>query len=70
MMHVRFADQAAADEYGELPRSIKIRMNAVLQRLAAWPDVSGAKPLRHGLAGRYRVQTGATGFSFSYVVTQ
>jgi len=27
-------------------------------RLAAWPRVSGAKPLRGGLVGQYRVRTG------------
>lgn len=57
-MQVRFVSQAAADEYGALPRSIKIRMDSILRRLANWPDVSGAKPLRHGLAGRYRIRTG------------
>lgn len=57
-MRVRFANQAAADEFDEIPRSIKIRMDAILQRLAEWPDVSGAKPLRHGLAGHFRIRTG------------
>jgi len=57
-MEVRFASNAAAHEYGALPRSIKIRMDAVLQPLVHWPDVSGAKPLRHGLAGRFRIRTG------------
>lgn len=57
-MQVRFVSEEATEEYGELPRSIKIRMDAILHRLASWPHVSGAKPLRHGLAGRYRVRTG------------
>ena len=57
-MQVRFASQDVADEYGALPRLIKIRADAVLQRLAKWPDVSGAKPLRHSLVGHYRVRTG------------
>jgi mRNA-degrading endonuclease RelE of RelBE toxin-antitoxin system len=57
-MEVRFASQEVADEYGRLPRSIKIRMDAVLQRLADWPNVSGAKPLRHSLAGHYRIRSG------------
>jgi mRNA-degrading endonuclease RelE of RelBE toxin-antitoxin system len=30
----------------------------VLVRLSRWPAVSGAKPLKHGLAGQYRVRTG------------
>ena len=57
-MQVRFASQEVADQYGRLPRSIKIRMDDVLQRLAGWPNVSGAKPLRGGLAGNFRIRTG------------
>ncbi len=57
-MQVRFASQDVADEYGRLPRSIKIRADAVLQRLADWPEVSGAKPLKQSLAGHYRIRTG------------
>jgi mRNA-degrading endonuclease RelE of RelBE toxin-antitoxin system len=30
----------------------------LLVRLERWPDVSGAKPLSGGLAGRYRLRTG------------
>ena len=29
-----------------------------VERLSRWPVVSGVKPLRHGLAGQYRVRTG------------
>ena len=63
-MQVRFANQDVADEYGQQPRSLKIRMDAVLQRLADWPNVSGAKPLRHSLAGHYRIRTGAYRIQF------
>lgn len=34
------------------------RVRAVLVRLAAWPNVSGAKPLRGNLAGQFRVRSG------------
>lgn len=48
----------AAGQIDRLPLSIRMRMLAVVHRLERWPDVSGAKPLRKGLAGRYRVRTG------------
>lgn len=41
-----------------LPRTIRARLYTVVERLAAWPEVSGAKPLRKGLAGHYRIRTG------------
>jgi mRNA-degrading endonuclease RelE of RelBE toxin-antitoxin system len=42
----------------QLPLPIHRRVLAVLERLEAWPRVSGAKPLRGSLAGRYRMRTG------------
>jgi mRNA-degrading endonuclease RelE of RelBE toxin-antitoxin system len=30
----------------------------VIARLTQWPNVSGAKPLRHDLKGAYRIRTG------------
>lgn len=33
-------------------------MLEIFVRLQSWPDVSGAKPLRHGLAGHFRIRTG------------
>jgi mRNA-degrading endonuclease RelE of RelBE toxin-antitoxin system len=48
----------AQRELDELERSIHFRILGVLERLARWPNVSGVKPLRHGLAGRFRVRTG------------
>jgi len=41
-----------------LPVSIHRRVLSVLERLEKWPRVSGAKPLRGDLAGRYRIRTG------------
>jgi len=38
---------------------MKVRVQGILERLADWPQVSGAKPLRHGLVGRYRIRTGS-----------
>jgi mRNA-degrading endonuclease RelE of RelBE toxin-antitoxin system len=34
------------------------RVLRIVERLERWPVVSGAKPLRHGLAGRFRIRTG------------
>lgn len=48
----------AAMELQELPAAIQARVASVLRRLRNWPAVSGAKPLRHGLAGRFRIRTG------------
>jgi mRNA interferase RelE/StbE len=49
---------AAFDQYVRLPRTIKARVQKILHRLEAWPNVSGAKPLSGELAGWYRVRTG------------
>lgn len=51
-------EQDAAKQLGELPKPIKSRMVELIVRLAGWPDVSGAKPLRGKLAGHYRLRTG------------
>lgn len=48
----------AARELAELPKPIKAQMAELFARLADWPQVSGAKPLRAKLAGRYRMRTG------------
>ena len=56
-MHVELTPQAAA-ELERLPGAIHARVLNVLVRLRNWPDVSGAKPLRKNLAGRYRIRTG------------
>jgi len=51
-------EEIAAKQLGGLPKPIKSRMVELLVRLAVWPNVSGAKPLRCNLAGRYRLRTG------------
>ena len=48
----------AAKQFRELPTTIQIRIAQVMTRLEGWPEVSGAKPLRHELAGHYRIRTG------------
>jgi hypothetical protein len=42
---------AALEEYLALPMVIKGRVVEVIARLANWPSVSGAKPLRGALKG-------------------
>ncbi len=41
-----------------LPRMIRYRLHNVVDRLERWPAVSGAKPLRYGLKGHFRIRTG------------
>jgi mRNA-degrading endonuclease RelE of RelBE toxin-antitoxin system len=48
----------AQDEFNDLPKIIRARIEKVIVRLEKWPDVSGAKPLSGDLAGHYRVRTG------------
>ena len=50
--------RAAAEELDDLPLVIHVRVLSLLERLARWPSVSGAKPLTGPLAGRYRLRTG------------
>lgn len=54
---VLLAKGAQAD-YDDLPATIQARVNAVIERLRKWPNVSGAKPLRGKWAGHYRIRTG------------
>ncbi len=51
-------EPAAAEQFLQLPSRIKDRIGKLLARLEHWPDVSGAKPLRAKLAGRFRMRTG------------
>lgn len=37
---------------------IQVRVEKIFARLAAWPEVSGVKPLAGELAGHYRIRTG------------
>jgi mRNA-degrading endonuclease RelE of RelBE toxin-antitoxin system len=48
----------AQQQATELPKTIRARLYKALERLANWPEVSGAKPLTGRLAGRYRLRTG------------
>ncbi len=48
----------AQAEYARLPLAIRPRVAAVFARLADWPTVSGAKPLRGDLKGSFRIRTG------------
>jgi len=48
----------ALAQLDELPDKIVARVTRILERLRNWPDVSGAKPLRGELAGRWRLRTG------------
>ncbi len=48
----------AREQVDRLPAIIHLRVLRVLERLAHWPRVSGAKPLRGKLAGHFRVRTG------------
>jgi len=48
----------AAEGLEDLPLVIHARVLSLLERLANWPAVSGAKPLAGPLAGRYRLRTG------------
>lgn len=57
MVTVRISDGAKV-EFGKLPAYARARVNAVFARLASWPDVSGAKPLRGDKHGTYRLRTG------------
>jgi mRNA interferase RelE/StbE len=57
MAKVTVTPEAAA-EFGALPRPIQTRIVHLVDRLRHWPDVSGAKPLRGPLSGRYRLRTG------------
>lgn len=48
----------AAAELETLRNPIHGRIIRLLVRLEDWPAVSGAKPLRGGLAGSFRLRTG------------
>jgi mRNA interferase RelE/StbE len=50
---------AAQSEFAVLPRPIQVRVAGIIQRLANWPNVSGAKPLRGPLKGNFRIRTGS-----------
>jgi mRNA interferase RelE/StbE len=49
---------AAKIELESVPLVIRNRINRVFERLAEWPTVSGAKPMRGELRGNFRIRTG------------
>lgn len=49
---------AALKKVNDLPASIRARINGIVQRLEAWPDVSGYKALRGDRFGSFRIRTG------------
>jgi mRNA-degrading endonuclease RelE of RelBE toxin-antitoxin system len=48
----------AREQFDSVPKPIQGRIMTIAIRLEKWPDVSGAKPLRKGLAGNFRIRTG------------
>jgi mRNA-degrading endonuclease RelE of RelBE toxin-antitoxin system len=60
----------ARDEFNELPLPIQARVRAVFARLANWPAVSGAKPLRGNLKGSWHIRTGDYRVVFSVAETK
>jgi mRNA-degrading endonuclease RelE of RelBE toxin-antitoxin system len=48
----------AAAQLESLNEPIHARVLRILERLARWPEVSGAKALTGNLAGHFRVRTG------------
>jgi mRNA-degrading endonuclease RelE of RelBE toxin-antitoxin system len=51
-------EHGAAKQLGDLPKPLKARVVELIVRLAEWPEISGARPLRGNLAGKYRLRTG------------
>ena len=48
----------ALQQLGALHEPILARVNKIIERLQDWPNVSGAKPLRHERNGSFRIRTG------------
>jgi mRNA-degrading endonuclease RelE of RelBE toxin-antitoxin system len=48
----------AGEQVNALPQPVRRRLLDIYARLAKWPIVSGAKPLRGNLSGNYRIRTG------------
>ncbi len=48
----------AQRQVDRLPKVIRARVWQLIHRLQQWPEISGAKPLRGKLAGKYRLRTG------------
>ena len=58
---------AAAEQWESLDVIPYGRVLKLLERLKAWPAVSGAKPLRGSLKGHYRMRTGDYRVQFTVV---
>lgn len=56
-MQVIFSVEGRSD-FDDLPVTIQVRIAGIIDRLAHWPDVSGAKALRKEWRGAYRIRTG------------
>lgn len=48
----------AFEQFEQLSKTIKQRVQKLTKRLEEWPDVSGVKALSGDLAGWYRMRTG------------
>jgi mRNA-degrading endonuclease RelE of RelBE toxin-antitoxin system len=60
----------AVREIEELPLPIVVRIQKLVERLQQWPAVSGAKPLRGDLVGKYRMRTGDYRIQFRVETTR
>ena len=58
---------AAQKQLDKVPRGIHGRISNLIARLERWPQVSGTKPLRGKLAGRFRLRTGDWRLIYSVV---
>jgi mRNA-degrading endonuclease RelE of RelBE toxin-antitoxin system len=56
-MTVLFTPEARV-EFDALPVVIRARVLKIIERLAAWPEVSGAKSLSGEWTGHFRIRTG------------
>jgi mRNA-degrading endonuclease RelE of RelBE toxin-antitoxin system len=56
-MRVVLAEDAL-DDVRALPVTMRARLDGVITRLEAWPNVSGAKALRKEWKGHYRIRMG------------
>jgi len=57
MADVKVTDHALR-QIEALPLPIQGRLDSIVDRLAHWPEVSGAKPLKGEWKGHYRIRTG------------
>ena len=51
--------QEASDVFVELPRNVKAAMSQIMERLTAWPEVSGVRSLfgKGYAANKFRMKT-------------